>query len=139
MIETELIGEISQNTFSKKLSEFKRKFGKPIERKRLALMITHIGSKIDTRIRITNGVAEIMQKVQITKETNGLRIKEEIPFPLNSNIDDILTILKIISNLTIDSKNRIRLVVQIMSYTWSFDEYELKIAHQFGLNDYYIY
>ena len=71
-MEDEIIGEINKEIFIQKKHEFTQLFGEPILKRRLGLMVFDRNNpKVDTRIRITNGSAEIMQKVIKSEDGQG--------------------------------------------------------------------
>ncbi len=145
MREKEFIGEINGDIFSEKVKEFSNKFGKPELKKRLGLMVfDRNNSDVDTRVRITNGKAEVMQKVKVVDDGSGLSIKKEISIPLLSNTDVIYNAYVSYLNLLKSkySEKLISLAVQTENYIWELSEMygvELKISYQFGINDYYTF
>lgn len=142
MIETEITGEINKVIFESKLKDFTLKFGNPKVKKRLGLMVFDRNNPgIDTRIRITNGETEIMQKVTISDDKTGHAQKEELSIPIKSDVDIIYNAFMTYTNLLLNkySEKLVRLLVQTENYIWKNDDYELKISHQFGKNDYYTF
>ena len=64
MIEQESWGVLTKQKFEHSLVLFTKQFGRPISSKRLSFSFwDHNRNNIDTRIRITDGHAEIIQKI----------------------------------------------------------------------------
>jgi Trp operon repressor len=62
--ETEVLGFLTKKQFEKFIDILNARIGKARRTKRLSIQITDYAKQdLDTRIRITNGEAEIMQKV----------------------------------------------------------------------------
>jgi len=141
-IENEFIGEINKEIFQKKLQEFTAKFGEPEVKKRLGLMVFDRNNPhIDTRIRITNGKAEIMQKVLQDEDGQGHSQKDEISLDIPNNTESVYRAFVSYTNLLKPKygKQLIRLIVQTENYLWQTEDYELKLSYQFGKSDYYTF
>lgn len=142
IIEDEVIGEINKEIFLKKKEEFTRMFGVPVVKKRLGLMVFDRNNpNVDTRIRITNGSAEIMQKVLQNEDGQGHSNKQEIPIKIENSVEAVFNSFLAFSNLLKERypQRLIRLLVQTENYIWNLPDYELKLSYQFGKNDYYTY
>jgi hypothetical protein len=141
-LENEVIGEINKEIFTSKKIEFTKSFGEPSCKKRLGLMVFDRNNPdVDTRVRITNGKAEVMQKILKNEDGQGHYKKDEISFDINSSVDDIFNAFLTYTNLLQEkySNGLIRLLVQTENYIWKVENYELKISYQFGKNDYYTF
>lgn len=141
-IENEIIGEINRDIFENKKNEFTKKYGSPQIKKRLGLMVLNkLNANVDTRIRITNGCVEVMQKVTQLEDNKGHFHKLEISYKINSNVDDIYNAFITYSNMVkyIEKNNIIRLLVQTENYTWNINNFEVKLSYQFGKSDYYTF
>lgn len=141
-MEDEIIGEINNEIFLKKKIEFTHMFGEPATKRRLGLMVFDRNNpKVDTRIRITNGSAEIMQKVIRSEDGLGHSNKEEISVKIPDNTEAVFKSFQAFSNLLKEkySEKLIRLLVQTENYIWKLPDYELKLSYQFGKSDYYTY
>lgn len=142
VIEDEIIGEINKEIFLRKRDEFTRKFGEPGKKRRLGLMVFDRNNpKVDTRIRITNGLAEIMQKVIQNEDGLGHSKKQEISIKIPEDAESVFNSFQAFSNLLKEKycEKLIRLLIQTENYIWKLPDYELKLSYQFGKNDYYTY
>lgn len=135
--EKELLTILSEDEHTQVLTLLRKEFGEPTIQKRLSLQSDDYGqSDIDTRIRITNGKAELMQKVGDWKNiTKGIS-RTEISIPLPSNAEVIMGLYQIIGNLTKGSKIE-NIVMQFISCIWKSGGVEIKLTHQFGKSDAY--
>lgn len=141
-MEDEIIGEINKGILIQKKEEFTRRFGESEIKKRLGLMVFDRNNpKVDTRIRITNGSAEIMQKVIQSEDGLGHSKKQEISIKIPDDVESIFNSFQAFSNLLKEkySEKLIRLLVQTENYIWKLPDCELKLSYQFGKNDYYTY
>lgn len=131
--EKELLTILSKEEYEKVLARLEKEFGKPEIVKRLALQCTdYRWSDVDTRIRITNGKAEITQKVGEWK--NYLR--DEITVDLPSDPKVIFEMYKIFRNMMRDEE----VLTPIMQYEnrlFRTDDFEIKLTYQFGKKDAY--
>lgn len=141
-LESEIIGEFNRELFEAKREEFTTKFGAPTVKKRLGLMVFDRNNPdVDTRVRITNGQAEVMQKVKKSEDGSGHFVKDEISYAIPSTVDAVYNAFLTYTNLLQAKYHQqlIRLLVQTENYVWQLPDYELKISHQFGQNDYYTF
>src|SRR3989304_8111989 len=83
MIEQEAWGLLTKSQFNQYLAQFTKKFGKSKHQKRLSFSFwDHRYNEIDTRIRITNGKAEIVQKIgQWENVTQWERMERIVKLP----------------------------------------------------------
>jgi len=133
--ETEILSIISEDDFKKLLGKLRKKHGMPKETIRLAIQCTdYTYQDIDTRIRITDGKAEIVQKV------GGWDAKSrvELVTPLAPSVDVVLNAYQTIRNLL--KGNEIETsIIQLKSFIFEYSDFEIKLTHQFGKKDVYNY
>jgi len=135
--EKELLTILSEDEYKQVLERLQEKFGKPKTQKRLSLQSDDYGqTDIDTRIRITNGKAELMQKVGDWKNITKGKSRTEISIPLPSDADVITGLYRIIRNLMKGPKIE-NIVMQFESFIWETKDIEIKLTHQFGKGDAY--
>jgi hypothetical protein len=135
MLEKEIWSQISKEKFEESIEYFTNKFGNPEIKKRLALQATDYNRmNLDTRIRITNGQAEIMQKSGSWTE----EVQEEISVCLPKDAVIILNTYKVLLNM-LQSDNIQTSIIQFENFIFDTEEYELKLTHQFGKVDVYNY
>jgi len=135
--EKELLTILSKAEYKQVLIRLRKRFGEPRIQKRLSLQSDDYGqTDIDTRIRITNGKAELMQKVGDWKNITKGKSRTEVSIPLPSDVDVIAGLYKIIRNLMRGSKIE-NIVMQFESYIWGSEGLEVKLTHQFGKSDAY--
>ncbi len=140
MLEKEIRGEIDVETFEQKKKEFSEEFGEPKIYKRLALLIYDRDQReIDTRIRITNGEAEIMQKIKVEGESDDMSSKEETSIPLNKDPEIIFNAYQVLSSLFYNSnpESMLRISAETENFIWVVDDCEIKLSHLSGKFDYY--
>jgi len=135
--EKELLTILTKEEYEQVLTRLKREFGKPKIQKRLSLQSDDYGqTDIDTRIRITNGKAELMQKVGDWKNITKGKPCTEVSIPLPSDSDVVAGLYRIIRNLMKGTKIE-NIVMQFESYLWERGGVEIKLTHQFGKSDAY--
>lgn len=131
--EKELLTILSKEEYEVILARLIKKFGDPEIVKRLSLQSTdYRWADVDTRIRITNGKAEIIQKVGDWKKQN----RHEIIIPLPSDPKIIFDMYKIFMNAMRDEK----VLTPIMQYEnklFKTKDFEIKLTYQFGKKDAY--
>lgn len=131
--EKELLTILSKAEYDAVLANLHKEFGEPEVVKRLSLQSTdYRWADVDTRIRITNGKAEIIQKVGDWKKIN----RQEITIPLPSDPKVIFDMYKIFMNAMRDEK----VLTPIMQYEnrlFRSDDFEIKLTYQFGKKDAY--
>ena len=135
--EKELLTILSEEEHENVLTRLKEKFGEPQTQKRLSLQSDDYGqTDIDTRIRITNGKAELMQKVGDWKNITKGKSRTEISIPLPSDVNTIVGLYRIIRNLMKGPKIE-NIIMQFESFIWEAQDFEIKLTHQFGKSDAY--
>lgn len=135
--EKELLTILSKDEYKRVLNRLKKEFGEPQTQKRLSMQSDDYGqTDIDTRIRITNGKAELMQKVGDWKNITKGKSRTEVSIPLPSDSDVVTGLYRIIRNLMKGSKIE-NIVMQFESYIWEREGVEIKLTHQFGKSDAY--
>lgn len=131
--EKEILTILSKEEYEKVLAKLIKKFGEPKIVNRLSLQCTdYRWADIDTRIRITNGEAEIMQKVGDWKKVDRV----EISVPIESNANIIFDLYKIFRNMMRDSEV-LTPVIQLENRLFRTNDFEIKMTHQFGKVDVY--
>jgi hypothetical protein len=137
MIEKELWGELSMDDFSKKINELTNILGKPRHKKRLGLEVNDYSyTHLDTRIRITNGNPVIVQKVGNWVATHLEREEYELELP--KDVDQILIAYNILIN-QLNSQDAHLIIIQNDNYLFTGDDFEIKLAHQYGRGDVYLF
>ncbi|OGM29500.1 hypothetical protein A2630_00710 [Candidatus Woesebacteria bacterium RIFCSPHIGHO2_01_FULL_44_10] len=135
--EKELLTILSEDEYKRVLARLRKEFGEPKTQKRLSLQSDDYSqTDIDTRIRITNGNAELMQKVGDWKNITKGKSRTEISIPLPSDSNVIAGLYRIIRNLMKGPKIE-NIVMQFESFIWETKNIEIKLTHQFGKSDAY--
>lgn len=135
--EKELLTILTEYEYGQVLKRLQKEFGKPKTQKRLSLQSDDYGqTDIDTRIRITNGKAELMQKIGDWKNITKGKSRTEVSIPLPSDSDVVAGLYRIIRNLMKGSKIE-NIVMQFESFIWESEGVEIKLTHQFGKSDAY--
>lgn len=135
--EKELLTILTEDEYEQVSIRLQKEFGEPKIQKRLSLQSDNYGqTDIDTRIRITNGRAELMQKVGDWKNITKGKSRTEISIPLQSDADVISGLYRIIRNLMKGPKIE-NIVMQFESSIWEREGIEIKLTHQFGKSDAY--
>lgn len=133
--ETEIWGELTAQQFQIKLTEFSDKFGKPLLSKRLALQADHFKRHdLDTRIRITDGQTELVQKVGSWEATT----RSEIHVKLDLDANGILNLYQLLIN-QLPLKHRQTNLIQYSNYIFNTSDYEIKLGEQSGKQTVYHY
>lgn len=136
MIEKEIWRPINFNVYQERWKEFNQIYGKPKLKQRLAFRFGHTSNiKINTRIRITNGEAEIMQKLPLDSNTHG--IANEIQINLGNNVEEIYTHFLFFKHITSNTSDRILYLLRFENLVWDQKDFEIKLTHQFGNKDVY--
>lgn len=137
MMEEEVWGVLTKDEFGKFLGEFTRRFGKPVYSKRLTFSFwDHRRNNIDTRIRVTNGKAEIMQKVG-KWEGSQIRSRSEQSVKLDSDLEVVFGAYKVLRVL-IPGEDQCY-IYQTEDYIFRKNNFEIKITHQTGKTDKYLF
>lgn len=135
MIEEESWGILTKKQFDQFLDQFTKKFGVPIHSKRLSFSFwDHNRNEIDTRIRITNGKAEIMQKIGDVGEGQK-RVRSERKIDLKSDLNEIFNSYQIFRVLI--PGNDSCYIYQHDNYIFKQPTFEIKITHQSGKTEKY--
>lgn len=131
--ERELLTILSKVEYDQVLKILLDKFGKPKIVKRLSLQCTdYRWADIDTRIRITNCKAEIMQKIGDWKKVDRV----ELAIPISSDPKIIFDMYKVFRNMMRDDE----VLTPIMQYEnklFKTKDFEIKLTYQYGKKDAY--
>lgn len=134
--ETESWGQLTKNQFDKFLESFTKQFGKPKRKLRLAISFwdPKLNKNLDTRVRITNGKAELIQKYGkwMNRKKRSLH---ELILPLPRNPQRVYIAYKILSNNI--QKSFPDKFLQFENYIYNQPNFELKLTHQFGKSSKY--
>lgn len=131
--EKEILTILSKNEYDNALAGLERNFPKSKHIKRLAIQCTDVSrNDLDTRIRITNGKVQLMQKKGQWKS----KTREEIEVDLASNPELVLKIFRILRNTMQGDKVRTS-IIQTDSLVFENKDFEIKLTHQFGKSDKY--
>ncbi|KKQ74179.1 MAG: hypothetical protein US96_C0039G0015 [Candidatus Woesebacteria bacterium GW2011_GWB1_38_5b] len=126
--EKELLTILTKNEYDKVLVSLTKEFGVPEIVKRLSLQATDYRSAdVDTRLRITNGKAEIIQKLGDWKKGN----RHELSVPLPPDPQMIFNIYKIFLNAMKDSEVQSP-IMQLENRLLRTKDFEIKLTYQFG-------
>ena len=138
MLEKEIWGEITKSEFDRHMSKFMELYGEPNIKHRLGLEINdYNNTELDTRIRITNGTAVIIQKVG-KWDGDGAWEREEIELELPKDANYVYDLYEVLSNMVI-SNNKQTNTFQNENFIFMTEEVEIKLTHQFGKSDVYTY
>lgn len=133
--EKEILTILSKSEYDNVLSHLKKNLGLPKTQKRLSLQSDNYDQEdIDTRIKITNGKVELIQKVGDWKNITTGKSRTEIKVTLQKDAKNILDLYKVLRNLNKDTSVQ-NIVMQYENYLWKIDNYEIKLTHQFGNSD----
>lgn len=134
-MEEESWGVLTKEQFEQFLDQFTKRFGVPIHSKRLSFSFwDHTRNEIDTRIRITNGKAEIMQKIGDVGEGQK-RVRSEQRVELMSDLNEIFNSYQILRVLIPGTESCY--IYQHDNYIFRQPTFEIKITHQSGKTDKY--
>ncbi len=130
MLEQEAWGQLTKEQFEKFLRLFSGRFGKPSRHKRLSFSFwNHEMNEVDTRIRITDGKAEIMQKVgKWDNTTQWDRTEKHVELPPES--EQIFSIYEILRRLLPPAEPCH--LMQYDNYVFEQPDFEIKLSHQYG-------
>ena len=135
--EKEILTILSEEEYKDVDKYLRSKLGEAKIQKRLSLQSDNCNQvDIDTRIRITNGKAELMQKIGDWKNITSGKARTEISIPIQNDAIIISSLYKILRNL-VQGSNVQNIVMQYESYLWKKKEFEIKLTHQYGKNDAY--
>jgi hypothetical protein len=134
MIEKELWGTMPFDKYNTKVELFTKEFGEPRKSKRLALRFgPNERMYINTRIRITDGDAKLMQKVHERDESTADENELDIP----NNSDYIINLFKTYKVLLQDFENTHFRLIRFENLIFDTKDYEIKLTHQFGNDEIY--
>lgn len=134
-MEEESWGVLTEEEFDNFLDIFTKRFGKPVNSRRLSFSFwDHNRNSVDTRIRITDGKPEIMQKIGHWEGTQAWSRKEQ-SIRLQPNIDDIFGTYQVLRVL-IPGKDDCY-IYQYDNYIFKQTDFEIKLTHQSGKTDKY--
>ncbi|OGM13073.1 hypothetical protein A2V80_00475 [Candidatus Woesebacteria bacterium RBG_16_39_8b] len=134
-MEEECWGVLTKQKIEHFLFLFTKQFGKPIHSKRLSFSFwDHKRNEIDTRIRITDGKAEIMQKIGKWEKTHKW-VRSEQRVRLSADSQEIFNAYKILRALF--PEENVCHIMQYDNYIFKQDKFEIKLTHQSGKTDNY--
>ena len=135
MTEEESWGVLTKKQFEDFLALFTKRFGKPVHSKRLSFSFwDHSRNEVDTRIRVTDGKPEIMQKVGGIGDQK-VRVRTERTITLTPNPDDLFNTYKILRVLIPGGDSCY--IYQHDNYIFKQPDFEIKLTHQLGKTDKY--
>lgn len=131
--EKEILTILTKEEHEDVLARLKKEFGEPEISKRLALQCTNYRwIDIDTRIRIANGKAEIIQKVGNWEDDT----RNEITVSLPSDAQVIFDMYTILRN-AIRDEEVLTPIIQFENRLFKTSDFEIKLTYQFGKRDAY--
>lgn len=137
MEEKELLTILTKQEHESVLVYLRGKFGQPKAQKRLSLQSDNYDQiDIDTRIRVTNGKVELMQKVGDWKNITKGKPRMEISIPLPNDATTIVGLFRIMRNL-MRGPSVENIIIQHESFIWRKDGFEIKLSRQFGKSNAY--
>lgn len=137
MLEKEMRGFITADTFESTIDRFTESLGQPKYSKRLSLALADYDNlTLETKIRITNGEAEVVQKVGDFTAID----REEITIKLNSfESERLVDLYKTYRNFLKDVGNAMLTLIQHENYVFADDRFEVKLFRQFGKNEFFAF
>ena len=135
MIETEVLSQLSKKLFDKKLNKFAKLFGKPLIQKRASVSLSSYETKVDTRIKITNGKVHIVQKTG--GELSQFLVRKEIDIDLNVSLDDLVSVIRMLQNIGKHLEGFTSHLQQFENSLFKIPDGEIKMYYQFGKSDFY--
>jgi len=111
--------------------------GNPNESKRVSLAIADYDNlTLETKIRITNGKAEVVQKVGEFTATD----REEITIKLeNLNSEALVDLFRTYKNFLNDKVSPMLTLIQHENYVFKNDRVEVKLFRQFGNDEFFAF
>jgi hypothetical protein len=135
MLEQEAWGELSKDQFEEFLKMFGERFGEPSRHRRLSISFwNHKMNEVDTRIRITDGKSEIMQKVGDWENVTQW-VRKERHVKLGSDAGQIFNAFKILRQLLPPQEPC--QFIQFDNYVFKTEAFEIKLSHQKGKSNKY--
>ncbi|BCX13984.1 MAG: hypothetical protein KatS3mg085_516 [Candidatus Dojkabacteria bacterium] len=137
MIEKEIRGFIEKGEFEFTIEKFTALLGSPKISKRVSLAIADYDNlTLETKIRITNGKVEIVQKVGEFTATD----RQEITIKLeNLNSKALVDLFRTYKNFLKDKKNPMLTLIQHENYVFNNDRFEVKLFRQFGNDEFFAF
>lgn len=131
MNELEAWGLLTKRQFNHFLKLFRGRFGKPQKAKRLAISFWNPkrNKNLDTRIRITNKKAEIVQKFGQWENAKRWSFTE-LFLPLPDDPEKVYLAYRILDNQI--GKAYPYSFIQYENYLFNQLKFEIKLGHQFG-------
>lgn len=135
MKEEESWGVLTREQFEGFLDKFTKKYGKPKHSRRLSFSFwDHTRNEIDTRIRVTDGKPEVMQKVGGIGDQK-VRVRTERRMTISDNPEDLFNTYKIFRVLIPGDDSCY--IYQHDNYIFKQPNIEIKLTHQLGKTDKY--
>jgi len=136
MLEIEVRGTLSEESFYNDLKRFSEQFGEPFRQRRMAIRIGTLNKYgINNRIKITNGIPEIVQKIGSVSSL----IREELSFKIGRDIDEIYQAYLVLRNTITDPLLKRSVIMQFDNFIFKGKNFELKFAHQTGKLDKFVF
>lgn len=137
MIEHEVLGHIDKKLYTKLSKQLKEQYGPPSIKKRIAISFWNPDIKnVETRIRITNGEAELMQKVGEWENKKSFKL-QEISCPIRGGVNEIYSLFLILSNLC--ETGIAPRIIQHKNKIYYSKDFEIKLSKQFGRSEKYLF
>jgi hypothetical protein len=138
MHELEAWGLLTKKQFAHFLKLFQKRFGKPKKAKRLAISFWNPkrNKNLDTRIRITNKKAEIVQKFGQWENAKRWSFTELV-LPLPDDAKKVYLAYRILDNQI--GKAYPYSFIQYENYLFNQLKFEIKLGHQFGKTSRYFF
>lgn len=135
MLEQEAWGQLTKEQFDGFLKLFSERFGEASMHRRLSFSFWDRNRKdLDIRVKITDGKAELVEKVGWVENSSEWN-RTEREARLLYDACAIFNMVKIFQNLFPDDDPLP--VMQYENYVWQTGEFEVKLSHQFGTGDKY--
>jgi hypothetical protein len=130
MQEKEIWGVLTEQTYNEIQTKAIKDFGKGKPKKRLAISYWNpeYNKDLDTRIRVTNGLAEVVQKFGEWENVEIVNLRE-ITIPINNDIETIMNMHIVLDNAHPKAP---RQITQFENEVFIFNSVELKLTKQLG-------
>jgi len=130
--EKELLTILTEEEYNRCVSFFTKKFGKPTLKKRLALQSDDYDQEdVDTRIKITDGKAELIQKIGKWQNITTGEARMETTINLPNDAKTIFDLYRVLRNLN-KGTNVQNIIMQFENLLWKTKDFEIKLGKQFG-------
>ncbi|HTK03593.1 MAG TPA: hypothetical protein VL401_02375 [Alphaproteobacteria bacterium] len=128
--EQEIWGVITEDFYNNLLVKAKKEFKNHQIKKRLAISYWNpkMNRNLETRLRITNGQSEIVQKTGAWENQEVINLKE-ITIPIQNNIETLINSYEVLDNMHPKAP---RPIIQFENEIFISDKVELKLAKQIG-------